>query len=67
MHTQREEQVLALIAQGKSNREIAAMLGISPATSSRHVANLLRKLRLANRTQLAIHWLAHIQTAQPTA
>ena len=40
----RERQVLALIAQGKSTREVAGVLGISPKTASVHRANLMKKL-----------------------
>jgi two-component system, NarL family, response regulator NreC len=40
----RERQVLALIAQGKSTREVAVVLGISPKTASAHRANLMKKL-----------------------
>jgi two-component system, NarL family, response regulator NreC len=40
----RERQVLALIAQGKSTREVATVLGISPKTASAHRANLMKKL-----------------------
>ena len=42
----RECQVLALIAQGKSTREVALVLGISPKTASAHRANLMKKLNL---------------------
>ena len=52
--TEREMEVLTLIAQGMSNREIAAALSISPMTVKTHVSNLLGKLQLADRTQAAI-------------
>lgn len=52
--TDREVEVLKLIAQGMSNREIAATLSISHATVKTHVSNLLGKLHLADRTQAAI-------------
>ena len=42
--TKRERQVLALVASGRSNREIAAELVVSEHTVHRHVANILRKL-----------------------
>lgn len=51
--TPRETQVAALIAQGCSNREIAARLVIAPRTAEGHVERLLRKLGLTSRTQLA--------------
>lgn len=52
--TDREMDVLQLVAQGKSNREIAADLVISDATVRTHVSNILGKLHLASRTQAAL-------------
>ena len=43
--------MLALIGQGRSNTEIAALLGISMNTTKLHVAAVLRRLRLDNRMQ----------------
>lgn len=51
--TAREIQILRLLAEGASNSMIAAELVISRATVARHVANILGKLRLANRTEAA--------------
>ncbi len=51
--TERERQVAVLIAQGKSNREIAKELVISEKTTERHVANILSKLGFNARTQIA--------------
>ncbi len=51
--TAREIQILRLLAEGASNSMIAAELVISRATVARHVANILAKLRLANRTEAA--------------
>jgi DNA-binding NarL/FixJ family response regulator len=45
----REVEVLRLVAQGRSNREIATRLFISERTVARHVSNILAKLQLANR------------------
>jgi DNA-binding NarL/FixJ family response regulator len=45
----REVEVLRLVAQGRSNREIATRLFISERTAARHVSNILAKLQLANR------------------
>jgi DNA-binding CsgD family transcriptional regulator len=50
----RERDVVALIAQGRSNREIAGELFISEATVKTHVARVLVKLDLRDRTQIAI-------------
>lgn len=52
--TRREKEVLALIASGLTNREIAGRLFLSPWTAQRHVANLLRKTRLNRRVELAV-------------
>ena len=51
--TPREHEIVMLIAQGLSNREIADELVISPATAARHVANILGKLGFSSRTQVA--------------
>ena len=53
--TEREQEVLHLIARGLSNREIARELGISEKTVKTHVGNILSKLHLADRTQAAIY------------
>jgi DNA-binding NarL/FixJ family response regulator len=51
--TPREHEIVLLISQGLSNREIADELVISPATAARHVANILAKLGFTSRTQVA--------------
>ena len=51
--TARELEVLALLAEGRTNREIGEALFISPKTASVHVSNLLMKLGVANRTEAA--------------
>ena len=51
--TPREHEIVMLIAQGLSNREIADELVISPVTAARHVANILAKLGFSSRTQVA--------------
>ncbi|MDU0330051.1 MULTISPECIES: response regulator [Paenibacillus] len=57
--TEREKEVLLLIAEGKSNKDIAEELHISIKTVKTHVSNLLMKCELEDRTQLAIY--AHRQ------
>jgi len=49
--TTREEQVLALLAAGKANKEIAQALGVSPNTIKTQVASLYQKLEVQRRTQ----------------
>lgn len=53
--TAREREVLDLVGQGQSNKEVAQNLWISPKTVSKHVSNILAKLNLSNRTQLALY------------
>jgi len=53
----RELEVLRLLAQGKSNREIADRLVITELTVRTHVSNILSKLHLASRTQAALYAL----------
>jgi DNA-binding NarL/FixJ family response regulator len=55
--TAAETRVLNLVSRAKTNKEIAADLGISPATVKRHLENVLRKLRLKNRVEAAIYAL----------
>lgn len=52
--TQREGDILYWITQGKQNREIAMILGISLYTVQKHVANILRKLHAENRHALTV-------------
>jgi len=57
--TDREQEVLQLIADGMNNREIAEKLVISEKTVKTHVSNILSKLHLDDRTQAAIYALRH--------
>ena len=52
--TQREAEVLGLMAKGKSNQEIAQALFVSEKTVKTHVANILQKLEVKSRTQAAL-------------
>ena len=53
--TPREKKVLELVGEANTNKEIAAALGISPATVKRHMENILRKLSLKNRIEAALY------------
>ena len=55
--TEREVDVLRLIAQGHSNKEIAEKLVVAEMTVRKHVSNILGKLHLASRTQAALYAL----------
>ena len=52
--TEREEEILSLVAQGKSNQEIARQLFVSVKTVRNHVSNILVKLQVADRAQAVI-------------
>ena len=51
----REIEVLKLIANGKDNAEIAGELHISPKTVKNHISNILMKLQIENRIQAAVY------------
>ena len=57
--TAREREVLALIAQGRANREIARTLVLAEKTVKTHVSNILMKLGVADRTQAALWAVRH--------
>jgi DNA-binding NarL/FixJ family response regulator len=52
--TPRELDVVALVGEGRANKEIARQLGIGERTARTHVSNVLHKLGLTSRTQLAL-------------
>lgn len=52
--TPREQEVLVLIAEGRTNREIGRRLGVAERTARTHVSNILTKLGLSSRTQAAM-------------
>ena len=60
--TPREREIAILLAEGLSNREIGARLAISERTARTHVSNLLRKLQLSSRTQVAL-WATKVHLA----
>ena len=57
--TAREVEVLALVARGKSNREVAAALFISEKTVARHVSNIFVKVGVSSRTEAAAYAFEH--------
>ena len=65
--TPREREVLRLLAEGLTNRQIAARLVVSEHTVHRHVTNLLRKLELPSRTAAAAHALRSGLLDRPSA
>lgn len=69
--TERETEVLRLLAQGRSNKEIAAALTIGEKTVKTHVSNILSKLNVPSRTQAALYavriGLVSIDQAEPGA
>jgi len=54
--TRREEEILALIAEGRVNKEIGTILGISPRTVSSHLTRLFARHHIRTRTQAAMAW-----------
>jgi DNA-binding NarL/FixJ family response regulator len=57
--SQREIEVLKLIAEGKLNKEIAKQLYISEKTVKNHVSKIFKKLNVSDRTQAAIYAFKH--------
>ena len=65
--TKREREILSLVAEGMSNREIAEKLVLSPETVKSHVAAILEKLNVSDRTQAAIYAVRHGLVETPSA
>lgn len=57
--TPREREILAFIARGQSNKEIARELAVAESTVKIHVQNMLRKLNLSSRVQAAVYAVEH--------
>jgi DNA-binding NarL/FixJ family response regulator len=57
--TPREREVAALVPSGLSNWQIGRRLVIAESTTERHIANILRKLNLASRVELAVWFIEH--------
>lgn len=55
--SEKECEVIALVAEGLSNKEIASRLFLSEGTVRNYISNILEKLGLRDRTQLAVHYL----------
>lgn len=56
MLTDRQQEVLGLLALGKDTREIAEALSMSPGTVQGHVNQIKLRLRLKSRLELALYW-----------
>ena len=52
--TPREEQILALVSNGKSNKEVAREIGLQEKTIKHHMTSILQKLQVRNRTEAAL-------------
>ncbi|HXD42933.1 MAG TPA: AAA family ATPase [Ramlibacter sp.] len=63
--SEREAQVLSFVAAGKSNRQIANELFVSPNTIANHVRSILSKTHSTNRTEAAAFAIRHALNAQP--
>jgi DNA-binding NarL/FixJ family response regulator len=65
--TKREREILTFVAEGMSNREIAEKLVLSPETVKSHVAAILEKLNVSDRTQAAIYAVRNGLVETPSA
>ncbi len=57
--TQRERETMACVARGESNKEIARSLEVAESTVKIHVQNILKKLNLSSRVQIAVYAVEH--------
>jgi len=53
--SERETEIVKLIAEGRSNREISATLGLSEKTIKNHISRIFAKLHITARTQAVVH------------
>jgi serine/threonine-protein kinase PknK len=65
--TEREREVAALVATGLTNKQIADTLVITKQTADKHVGNILGKLGVASRAQVAVWWIQHATFAPAPA
>ena len=63
--TERERQVIALIAEGLKNRQIAERLFISPTTVTHHLSSIYSKLGVSDRLELVVYAFAHKLAKMP--
>src|SRR3989454_5649524 len=63
--TDRETQVLNMLVEGRSNKEIGTPLGIEERTVKAHVAKLMRKVGVENRVALTVHAITHSLVSPP--
>ena len=64
--TEQELQIAHFVAQGLSNRQVAAQLFLSPRTIAAHLRNIFRKLGISSRTELARLHLESVGAVRPT-
>jgi len=64
--TNREREILKLVAEGRNNQEIASQLFLSPATVQTHRSNIMAKLKLHSRTDLTKYAIKHGLTSLDT-
>lgn len=58
--TPRQEEIIALVAKGLQNKEIAVALGISARTVQTHARNVYKRGQFRSRTQAALDWLRRV-------
>jgi DNA-binding CsgD family transcriptional regulator len=58
--TAREQEVLGLLAAGNTTADIAARLGVAPATVKTHLTSVYKKISATNRVQAARYYLDHL-------